>query len=107
MNRAKTSDVKKTLVRNPVQPVPKSVTVVPSKVSVSSKIDVDSAHVNAVKKVSSSKTRFNVPEMHSTLKLSKKIDEVVKLRKTKSLSDAKLAADEKVSIPSTSRKNIM
>lgn len=106
MNKPKHSEVKKTLVRNPEQPAPKTITV--KKSNISTHHSANELSSNTREKTQDSgfskekvvvKTRFNTPELHSTLKLSKKIDEVVKPRKTKSLSDVdknRLAVDEKV-----------
>ncbi|KAL1497685.1 hypothetical protein ABEB36_008604 [Hypothenemus hampei] len=98
------SSVRKTLIRNPERSKPKTVVVIPaalasSKVNFhgSTKTDVNDDSMKYEPKERA--VTFGVPEMHSTLQLSKKIDEIIKPRKCKSLSDVgkkKLAVDEKV-----------
>lgn len=89
----------KTLVRNSEQRLPKTIGVIPSKQSISSEIVVNST--SSINKVVGSKSephvKFNVPEKYSSLKLSKKINEIKDHRKCKSLSDLiKSAPNEKV-----------
>ncbi|XP_066250360.1 uncharacterized protein [Euwallacea similis] len=105
MNKPKCSSVKKTLVRNPKQPVAQTIKSFPFKSSIAT--DVESSCMTSSKPQQAPKTqpepkiRFDLPEIHSALKLSRKADELVKPRKTKSLSDvdkaSKLAFEEKIS----------
>ncbi|KAJ8942950.1 hypothetical protein NQ314_009863 [Rhamnusium bicolor] len=106
MNKPKKVDYKKTLVRNTERPVSKCKLVVADsqttlkdetikKVVTQTKID------KSVDKASETTTaKLDSPELYSTLKLSHRIDNIVKPRKTKSCSDVekkKLAVDEKLS----------
>lgn len=103
-------DFKKTLVRN-TEEKPKKTTVITdhsntgsSKVCSASKSEevvpkLDLNKGNSTDRVKMKQTKFDTPELQSTMKLSKRIDEIVKPRKTKSCSDVdkqKLAVDEKV-----------
>ncbi|XP_023026493.1 uncharacterized protein [Leptinotarsa decemlineata] len=94
--------IQKTLVRNTEKPVQKC-KVVPDAPTETEKKDSKNLNPADSKKTISERnkpqTKFDVPTLCSTLKLSKKIDEISKPRKTKSLSDVghkKLAVDEKV-----------
>lgn len=92
--------VRKTLVRNPAQKITSNTNGqnTESKVSISSKIEATSVHStdqNLMK--AKPDVQFRVPEMQTTLHLSKKIDDIVKTKGTKSLAGVnKLAVDEKV-----------
>ncbi|XP_050299657.1 uncharacterized protein LOC126738388 [Anthonomus grandis grandis] len=80
MNRAKRSDFKVTLVRNPTKSLSKSQLMdAPSKISSSSKINISSC--SNLNKASHNRSEFSIPDMQSALKLSKKIDEVVTIGK--------------------------
>jgi len=100
MNRPKPACAKKTLVRNPEQPIPKTVTIKPPKNCIPSKSDAKPGQSTGILNTGRKTTNFNVPEMHSTLKLSKKIDKIVNPSKTEiipKVDHTKLAIDEKVS----------
>lgn len=103
MNKNRGVEVKKSLVRNSEQTLPKEANVLSSKVSVSSRVNLGYSRRHNSSKIShshpSESAVFNVPQLHSTLKLSKKIDEVIQPQKTKSSSEVDkkpLAVDEKV-----------
>ncbi|XP_060521287.1 uncharacterized protein LOC132698957 [Cylas formicarius] len=96
MNKDKKAECKKKLVRNSEQPLPK-ITPVVSKTSLQTSNDSGKNEKSLVHNLS--KSDFDKPEPCSTLHFSKKIEAVVKPRKTKSLSEAdrlKLAVDEKI-----------
>lgn len=85
----KKADYKKTLVRNTVQPTQKYSTVSKEKNRVD-KTDVS-------KNISDHHCKLNKPELQSTLKLEKTIDNITKHRKTEVQNESvKLAVDEKV-----------
>ncbi|KAG5883610.1 hypothetical protein JTB14_025184 [Gonioctena quinquepunctata] len=104
MNKQKTV-IKKTLIRNTEKPVQKfKVTTITDAQTLSKEPDnLNSDVVQNLDKITSEKLKtqpkFDSPKLYSTLKLSQKIDNIVKPRKTKSCSDVvirKLAAEEKV-----------
>ncbi|KAJ8923442.1 hypothetical protein NQ315_002001 [Exocentrus adspersus] len=98
MNKQKV-DCKKTLVRNPEKPVAKSKVIVESKsrTSVKTQNTVGQKRCdNPVKRSQISKTDLDLPELYSTLKISKEIDDTIN-RRTKSCSDDKvLTIDDKI-----------
>ncbi|ENN75970.1 uncharacterized protein LOC109539013 [Dendroctonus ponderosae] len=102
MRKSESTLAVKTLVRNPEQPVPKTIGVIPSKETNSSEIGVNStSSTNFPNKVvgykSKPQVKFNVPERYSSLKLSRKIDEIKNPRKSKTMPDlTKSTADEKL-----------
>ncbi|XP_018567489.1 uncharacterized protein LOC108908065 [Anoplophora glabripennis] len=104
MNKAKKTEYKKILVRNTEKPVSKSKVVIEeSKTSLKTACTENIAPQKKPdkpieKRCEVSETNLDLPELYSTLRISKKIDNVVKPRKTKSCSDVdkKLAVDEKV-----------
>lgn len=84
-------DYKKTLVRNTVQPTQKCTTVPKEKVKVDNKTDQNKNvdHYCILDK----------PELQSTLKLAKTIDNITKHKRTEIQTESeKLAVDEKVLI---------
>jgi len=93
--------VRKTLVRNPTQKITSNTNnqhKAQSRVSISSKIVAPSGR-SADQNLTKAKpeVQFSVPEMQTTLHLSKKIDDIVKTKGSKSLTGVgKLAVDEKV-----------
>ncbi|CAG9773693.1 unnamed protein product [Ceutorhynchus assimilis] len=96
MNKEK---VKKTLVRNPERP--KTSTVSAPQLTNLANGEVVEPETVSTKTEPDPNPRFDAPEMHSTLKLSKKIDEIVKpsIRQTKSLTDMdkmKLAGSDRI-----------
>ncbi|XP_066140109.1 uncharacterized protein [Euwallacea fornicatus] len=105
MNKSKGTSVKKTLVRNPKEPVPPTIKSFPFKSSIAT--NVESSCMTSLKSQKAPQTqpdpkiRFDLPEIHSALKLSKKADELVKPRNTKNLSDvdkaSRFAFEEKIS----------
>ncbi|CAH1972069.1 unnamed protein product [Acanthoscelides obtectus] len=94
--------VKKRLVRNTELPPRKTIVIKESQSStkeLSAKSDVPKSG-RAKSTSSESQLKLDKPELQSTLKLSKKIDDIVNARRTKSCSDVdpkKLAVDEKIS----------
>nr|CAI5827547.1 unnamed protein product [Callosobruchus analis] len=93
--------VKKSLVRNAELPPRKTVVIKGTQSSTKQLSAKSDAPKSSRSKSTSSETelKLNQPELNSTLKLSKKIDDVVNARRIKSCSDdtKKLAADEKIS----------
>lgn len=84
-------DYKKTLVRNTVQPTQIISTINKEKVKYYNKND------QLAEKDDVEKCRLDKPELQSTLKLSKAIDNISKHKRANTIADnEKLAADEKV-----------
>lgn len=106
MNKQKKVECKKMLVRNTEKPISKSKVVVEESRTSLKKPSTESIVTQKVsdkpieKRCEVSETNLDFPELYSTLRISKKIDDVVRPRKTKSCSDVdkRLAADEKVII---------
>lgn len=93
--------VQKTLVRNPTQKITINTNdqnKTQSKVSISSKIEATSVRsADQYLTKANPDVQFSVPELQTTLHLSKKVDDVVKTKGIKSLTGVnKLAVDEKV-----------
>lgn len=89
-------DFKKTLVRNTVQTNRKP-NLVTTSVKSKSKTNNRTLQENAPTR---DNCKIDKPELQSTLKLTKNIDEIVKHKLTKSITEtAKLAIDEKVFFP--------
>nr|CAH7736197.1 unnamed protein product [Callosobruchus chinensis] len=102
MTSKQAQTVKKSLVRNAELPTRKTVVVKPTQSSTKQISARSDAPKSSRSKSTSSETELNLnkPELNSTLKLSKKIDDIVNARRIKSCSDVdstKLAADEKIS----------
>ncbi|KAJ3646613.1 hypothetical protein Zmor_024194 [Zophobas morio] len=79
MNKGKKSEPKKILVRNTELPVPKTRLLLEGKSKIKEKPKTEEPNVHKTKSANS-RPKFHVPELHSTLKISDKID---KLEKTK------------------------
>lgn len=92
--------VRKTLVRNPTQKITSHTNnqhKAQSRVSISSKIEATlgrSVDQNLTK--AKPEVQFSVPEMQTTLHLSKKIDDIVKTKSRSLTGVSNLAVDEKV-----------
>ncbi|VEN57374.1 unnamed protein product [Callosobruchus maculatus] len=102
MTSKQAQTVKKTLVRNAELPSRKTVVIKGTQSSTKEVSARSDAPKSSRSKSTSSETelKLNKPELHSTLKLSKKIDDIVNARRIKSCSDVdtkKLAVDEKIS----------
>lgn len=86
-------DYKKTLVRNTVQPT-QTITR-----NTNEKVKFRIVNDQFAQKANVDNCRLDKPELQSTLKLSKAIDNISKHNRTKSLTDSeKLAVDEKVNM---------
>ncbi|XP_030768006.1 uncharacterized protein LOC115891631 [Sitophilus oryzae] len=99
MSNLKNAEAKKVLKRNTELTIPKNDPKL-SKKPVESKTSLKTFLPSKCPSSKSQSVDFRVPEMQSTLKLSKVIDDIVKPRKTSSALDVdkkKLALDEKVS----------
>lgn len=106
MNKPKKTECKKILVRNTEKPISKSKVIIEDSKTSLKKTSTESIAPQKKtdkpieKRCEVSETNLDLPELYSTLQISKKIDNVVKPRKTKSCSDVdqKLTVDEKVTI---------
>lgn len=91
LDKMKKVDFKKTLVRNTVQPIQPS----------NSNRECSKSEIkkSVPKSVNVDNYKLDKPELQSTLKLTKTIDNFTKHQRTKSLTEGdKLAVDEKVFI---------
>lgn len=84
-------DFKKTIVRNAIQPIPK-----PNLLKDKPKTEKIRTNGLPMKTVDEDPCKLDKPELQSTLKLEKRIDDLVKYNQTKTLTSEKLAVDEKV-----------